>query len=228
MGMVGLALGGGGLEMLAQSDRVPASQTVQLSVTIAWQCTREMITPHEHTWVGYFSTAARSSSMPQEDKSHGPSQQSSTHRRYAGACCRRHPRDLGHVACGHRAVAGNSGDNARDIGGDARKSCGRMTISGLGLESVEGATTGQSCNASGATAPHDLLPSTFRHVVQGYAFPPSRTTALAVPMAEEPAGVVLVLRVDDTAEELPEALALDHPDGKVALATAPMGSVETQ
>ena len=47
-------------------------------------------------------------------------------------------------------------------------------------------------------------------------------------MAEEPAGVVLVLRVDDTSEELPEALALDHPDGKAALATAPMGSVETR
>ena len=93
-----------------------------------------------------------------------------------------------------------------------------MTISGLGLESVGGATTGQSCNASGASAPHHLLPPTFRHVVQGYAFPPSRTTALAVPMAEEPAGVVLVLRVDDTAEALPEALALDHPDGTVTLA----------
>ena len=54
--------------------------------------------------------------------------------------------------------------------------------------------------------------------VQGYAPPPSRTTALAVPTAEEPAGVVLVLRVADTAEDLPEALALDHPDGRVTLA----------
>ena len=48
---------------------------------------------------------------------------------------------------------------------------------------------------------------------------PSRTTALAVPTAEEPSGVVLVLRVEDTAEELPEALALDQPDGRLTLAT---------
>ena len=40
--------------------------------------------------------------------------------------------------------------------------------------------------------------------------------------------MVLVLRVEDTAEDLPEALALDLPDGKATLATAPMGSVETQ
>ena len=47
-------------------------------------------------------------------------------------------------------------------------------------------------------------------------------------MAEEPAGVVLVLRVEDAAEELPDARALDHPDGTVTLAMGIMGSVMTQ
>ena len=61
--------------------------------------------------------------------------------------------------------------------------------------------------------------------VQGDAPPPSRTTALAVPTAEEPAGVVLVLRVADAAEEVPEALALDHPDGRDTLAMDMVGSV---
>ena len=47
-------------------------------------------------------------------------------------------------------------------------------------------------------------------------------------MAEEPAGVVLVLRVEDTAEDLPEALALDLPDGRLDLQMVMMGGVKTQ
>ena len=72
------------------------------------------------------------------------------------------------------------------------------------------------------------MPPRFRHIVLGYAFPPSRTAALAVPTADEPAGVVLVLRVEDTAEYRPEALALDHPDGRLTLAMVIVGSVKTQ
>ena len=40
---------------------------------------------------------------------------------------------LRHVAPLRRAVAGDSRDNARDVGGDARKSCGRIAIPGPGL-----------------------------------------------------------------------------------------------
>lgn len=40
--------------------------------------------------------------------------------------------------------------------------------------------------------------------------------------------MVLVLRVEDTAEDRPEALALDHPDGRVILAMMSMWSVITQ
>ena len=79
------------------------------------------------------------------------------------------------------------------------------------------APTGQSYNASGATPPQPIVPK-FRHIVPGYALPPSRTAALAVPTAEDPARLMLVLKVDDTAEALPDALALDHPDGRVTLA----------
>ena len=57
---------------------------------------------------------------------------------------------------------------------------------------------------------------------------PSLTTALAVPTAEERAGVVLVLRVAEAADDRPEALALAHPDGRLTLAMVMMGSVMTQ
>lgn len=50
--------------------------------------------------------------------------------------------------------------------------------------------------------------------------PPPPTTARAVPLAEEPVGVVLVVSVLETAEALPEALALDHPEGSVILPMA--------
>ena len=38
--------------------------------------------------------------------------------------------------------------------------------------------------------------------------------------------MVLVLRVADTADDLPEALALDHPDGRVTLAIGGDGERE--
>ena len=53
---------------------------------------------------------------------------------------------------------------------------------------------------------------------------PSRATALAVPTAEEPAAVVLVLRVAEAADNQPEALALDHPDGRLTLAMVMVGA----
>lgn len=63
--------------------------------------------------------------------------------------------------------------------------------------------------------------STLEHCTTGnsYTFVSGRTltTARAVPLAELPDGVVLVLRLADAADALPEALALALPDAKVVL-----------
>lgn len=63
--------------------------------------------------------------------------------------------------------------------------------------------------------------STLEHCTTGnsYTLVSGRTltTARAVPRAELPDGVVLVLRLADAADALPEALALALPDAKVVL-----------
>ena len=86
------------------------------------------------------------------------------------------------------------------------------------------ASSGHFCGASGATPPQGPPASRLPRHRTRLPPAPSRTTALAVPTAEEPAGVVLVVRVAEAADDRPEALVLDHPDGRLTLAMVMVGA----